>query len=73
MLGQSRGDFERDVAIEVKYLQVMHGEHALSVARCKAIRPSNRTSRRKILEAAVRQLERERRPAPRGLLGRLFN
>ncbi len=65
----SQGDFARDVATEVEYLKNLHGEEALAVARQKAARPSLRTRRRKVLNAAVERLEGK---PPRTLLGRLF-
>lgn len=73
MFGSSRGsdDFQREVVVEVQYLTKLHGEDALRIAREKADRPELRTQRRKVLEAAVRQLEGQ--PEKKGLLGRLFN
>lgn|GEM_PF-6862057 len=59
MFGQlgGKGDFHRDVAVEMDYLTRLHGDDALRVAREKAARPNIRTARRKILEAAAQRLE----------------
>jgi hypothetical protein len=57
--GNNRRDFDREVEIEVQYLRRLHGEQAAQVAREKAVRPNQRTMRRKVLEAAAARLARE--------------
>ena len=64
----SKANFERDVTMEVAYARKLYGEAALHFTRSRAARPRLRSWRRKILEAAVRRLERELRP-PRRLFG----
>lgn len=50
--------FEREVRVEIDLLRKFHGENAASVAAEKAVRPTNRTLRRKVLEEAARRLAR---------------
>lgn len=64
--------FRREVATEVAYLTNLHGDEALKVAREKASRPNLRTSRRRVLEATVRCLEKGLKAPPLTLWGRLF-
>jgi len=70
MFGADR-NFERDVQMEVRYLRRLHGDDALRIARLKAVRPYQRTRRRKILNATVRRIQRQT-PRPLGLFDRLF-
>lgn len=66
-----RSAFDREVQLEVEILRKWHGDGAAQVAREKADRPSNRTARRKVLEAAARLLNNETAPK-RPLTSRLF-
>ena len=65
-----KGDFQREVMLEIAYARELHGEGAIDFIRARAARPLLRGWRRKILLAAVRHMERERQP-PRGLFGLL--
>lgn len=67
-----RSAFDREVRLEIELLRKLHGDAAARVAREKAERPTNRTARRKVLEAAARQLDAGRVPQ-RSLIGRLFS
>jgi hypothetical protein len=53
-----REAFEREVRTEIDLLRKFHGENAARVAAEKAVRPTNRTGRRKVLEEAARRLAR---------------
>ncbi|MDP1736997.1 MAG: hypothetical protein Q8L23_06100 [Caulobacter sp.] len=64
--------FEREVCIEIDLLRKFHGENAARVAAEKAVRPTNRTLRRKVLEEAARRLAGESAPARKGLINRLL-
>lgn len=66
-----RSAFDREVQIEIQILRKLHGDAAGRIAQEKALRPSNRTARRKVLEEAARQLGNAP-PAKRTLLERLF-
>lgn len=64
--------FEREVRIEIELLSKLHGDQAARVAAEKAARPTNRTTRRKVLEEAARRLDGHP-PSPRkGLLQTIF-
>lgn len=65
-------DLEREVNLEIELLRKLHGDDAPRVAREKANRPTNRTFRQKVLDAAARRLESERPTGPKGVLERLF-
>ena len=67
-----RESFEREVRIEVELLRKIHGDDAARVAAEKAVRPTNRTARRKVLEAAAKRLAAENPPEKKGFLSRLF-
>jgi hypothetical protein len=69
-----KADFEREVDIEIEILTKIHGQDAARVAREKAVRPTNRTHRRRVLEEAVRRLDERIPPAqPRAsLMTKLF-
>lgn len=65
-------DLEREVNLEIELLKKLHGDDAPRVAREKAQRPTNRTFRQKVLDAAARRLEGEKPTSPRGVLERIF-
>jgi hypothetical protein len=67
-----REAFEREVRTEIDLLRKFHGENAARVAAEKAVRPTNRTARRKVLEEAARRLLSDARPAGKGILSRLL-
>lgn len=67
-----RESFEREVKIEMELLQKLHGDEAARVAAEKAVRPTNRTLRRKVLEETARRLSRPLKPSTKGFLGRLL-
>ena len=67
-----RESFEREVRIEMELLTKLHGDEAARVAGEKAARPTNRTTRRKVLEEPARRLSGEGPPARKGLLGMIF-
>ena len=68
-----RATFEREVRIEIELLRKLHGDDALRVAREKAVRPTNRTARRKVLEETARRLSGETAPEKKSFLGGLFS
>ena len=74
MFGQRsrRESFEREVKIEMEFLRTLHGEEAPRVAAEKAARPTNRTTRRKVLEEATRRLSNPPEPARKGFFSRLL-
>lgn len=70
-----KAEFERQVDIEIEILTKMHGEDAARVADEKAVRPTNRTHRRKVLEEAARRLRGGQARSPSSapsLMTRLF-
>lgn len=69
-----RVEFERQVGIEIEILTKMHGEDAARVAGEKAVRPTNRTHRRKVLQEAARRLAGRAgsEAPPPSLMTRLF-
>jgi hypothetical protein len=67
-----RAVFERDVRIEIELLTKLHGENAAQVAAEKAVRPTNRTRRRLVLEEAHRRLSGQATPARKGILTMIF-
>jgi hypothetical protein len=71
-LGES-ADFDRDVRIEIQYLETLHGAEALNVATVLAARPHLRTWRRKVLKATVRELQRQARTTRAGLFNWLLS
>ena len=67
-----REKFEREVRIEIELLRKLHGDDALRVAQEKAVRPTNRTARRKVLEETVRRLGNQTVPEKKGFFSGLF-
>lgn len=68
-----RESFEREVKIEMEFLRKLHGDEAARVAVEKAARPTNRTTRRKVLEEAARRLQAgDAEPARKGFFSRLL-
>lgn len=67
-----REQFEREVRIEIELLRKVHGDDALRVAQEKAVRPTNRTARRKVLEETARRLANQTPPEKKGFFSSLF-
>jgi len=67
-----RQAFEREVRIEMGLLRKLHGDEAARVAGEKAVRPTNRTVRRKVLEETARRLAGEDAAPRKGLISRLL-
>ena len=67
-----RDSFEREVRIEIELLTKLHGENAPRIAAEKAARPTNRTTRRKVLEEAARRLAGTTDPVRKSFFGRLL-
>lgn len=64
--------FEHEVLLEMEFLRKLHGDEAADIAAHKAVRPQNRTHRRKVLEEVARRLAGEDQPAKRSFFGRLL-
>lgn len=70
--GSRRETFEREVRIEMEHLRKLHDDDAPRVAAEKAVRPTNRTLRRKVLEETARRLSGPLKPARKRFLSRLL-
>ena len=64
--------FEHEVLLEMDFLRKLHGDEAASVAADKAVRPSNRTHRRLVLEEVARRLAGANQPVKRSFFTRLL-
>ena len=70
---RARGEtFENEVKVEMAFLRKLHGDDASRVAREKAVRPSNRSARRRVLEEAARRLNGVETAESKSLLSRLM-